>query len=346
MTPIFTILLIPFLLAMFLAVTMGGSGTSPAFSAAYGANIIRKNLIPGLFGIFVFAGAIIAGKQVALTLGKGILAPDAMTLTLTSIIFLSVALSLLIANLLGVPQSTSQSTVFAMSGPAVYLNMLNSKKLFLEIIPTWFILPIIAFILMYLIGKFVYKPLKQIVIIRFDQLSNHPVLKYIVIISSCFVAFAIGANNVANASGPIASMLVNELEIDIKGDKFILVMIISTLIIAPCFGIGSSVFGHKVVKTTGKEIIKIGPLGATIISLLTASLILSASLIRGIPTSLVQLNTAAIIALGVSKVGWNNILRDNTVRKVWIIWIIAPVFALILSLLLTFIADVLGILNY
>ncbi len=36
MAELFTGLTIPFLLAMFLAVTMGGSGTTPAFSAAYG----------------------------------------------------------------------------------------------------------------------------------------------------------------------------------------------------------------------------------------------------------------------------------------------------------------------
>jgi sulfate permease len=40
-----SILLIPFLAAMFLAINMGDSGSSPSFSAAYGANIIRKDLM-------------------------------------------------------------------------------------------------------------------------------------------------------------------------------------------------------------------------------------------------------------------------------------------------------------
>ena len=72
---------------MILAVTMGGSGTAPAFSAAYGANVIRKSLIPGLFGIMVFIGAILAGKGTATTLGKGLLNPELMSLTLVSFIF-------------------------------------------------------------------------------------------------------------------------------------------------------------------------------------------------------------------------------------------------------------------
>ena len=41
-SPLFSHLLIPFLVAMFLAVNMGGSGTSPAFSAAYGANNVAN----------------------------------------------------------------------------------------------------------------------------------------------------------------------------------------------------------------------------------------------------------------------------------------------------------------
>ena len=94
-SPLFSHLLIPFIIAMFLAITMGGSGTAPAFSAAYGANVIRKSLIPGLFGIMVFLGAIIAGKGTATTMGKGLLNPEMMSFTIVSIILFSVAISLL-----------------------------------------------------------------------------------------------------------------------------------------------------------------------------------------------------------------------------------------------------------
>ena len=64
MSPMFTPLLVPFLAAMFLAINMGGSGTAPSFAVAYGAQLIRKDRIPGIFGVFVFLGAIIAGKWV------------------------------------------------------------------------------------------------------------------------------------------------------------------------------------------------------------------------------------------------------------------------------------------
>ncbi len=342
--PVYSQLLLPFLIALFLAINMGGSGTAPSFSAAYGANLIPRSLIPGLFGIMVFAGAIIAGKGVALTIGKGILPAESMTITITSIILLSVALSLLLANLLGIPQSTSQSTIFSLSGVAVYFDVLQTDKLFLEIIPTWFILPVIAFFLTYFAGKYIYKPMKQRSKIDFEGIKRHPVLQIMVILSSLYVSFAIGANNVANASGPIASMVMNELDIVPGEGNFVVIMILSTLVIAPAFGIGSSFFGHKVVHTTGKKVVEFGPLSATAISFITASLLLAVSLVRGIPASLVQLNMGAILAIGCAKVGWREIFSRTSVHKFWIIWIVAPILSFLMSLTMTWIADRMGIL--
>lgn len=342
-SPIFDQLLIPYLAAMLLAITMGGSGTAPAFSAAYGANVIRKSLIPGLFGIMVFLGAILAGKGTATTVGKGLLNPDLMSFSIVTIILFSVAVSLLIANLAGIPQSTSQSTVLAVTAPAIYFNDLNSHKLLVEIIPTWFILPLISFFISLFFGRFIYRPLrKRGLTIPMAQNQNlKSVWSVLLILMSLFVAFAIGANNVANAAGPIASMTINELDVTSE-DNFILIMILSTLIVAPCFGIGSSIFGHKIVKNTGKEIILFGKFEATIIAFISASLLLLASLAKGVPTSLVQLNVAAIVGIGVAKLGVKNIFRKTEVKKFFAMWLIAPFIAFLLSLLLTWIADKMG----
>lgn len=343
--PVYSQLILPLVIAVFLAINMGGSGTAPSFSAAYGANLIPKSLIPGLFGIMVLIGAVLAGKNVALTLGKGILPNESMTILLTSIILLSVALSLLFANLVGVPQSTSQSTVFALSGPALYFNQLETQKLLFEIIPTWFILPFVSFGLAYIAGKYIFSPRNKRTYAEFEALKNHPGLQAMVILSSLYVAFSIGANNVANASGPIASTIINELGLDNSDQNFSVIMVLSVLLIAPAFGIGSSLMGTKVVHSTGKEIVELGPLSATLISLITASLLLSVSLIRGIPASLVQLNTGAILAIGCAKHGCKEIFSKNSVQKFWVIWIIAPVLSFALSIAMTWIADKMGLLS-
>src|SRR5690606_34093201 len=114
-----------------------------------GANVIKQTMIPGLFGIMVLAGALLAGKEVSLTLGQGLLEQSYFTPLNTSIVLFSIALSLLIANLIGVPQSTSQATVLSIAGAATALDGLNTRKLFFEIIPAWVILPAVSFVLMF-----------------------------------------------------------------------------------------------------------------------------------------------------------------------------------------------------
>ncbi len=47
-----------------------------------------------------------------------------------------------------------------------------------------------------------------------------PIYNAVLVLMSLYVAFSIGANNVANAAGPIASMTANELNI-VGDDNFV-----------------------------------------------------------------------------------------------------------------------------
>jgi len=344
-SPMFSVLLLPFLAAMFLAINMGASGTAPSFAAAYGARLLRRERIAGLFGIFVFAGALIAGKKVVVTVGRGIVPEDIMGISLTTIVLLSVALALLLANLLRVPQSTSQATVCGLVGPAAYFGVLKTEKILFEMIPMWLVLPIVSFLITLAIGKLLYGPLVRNGPSWSRRAATHPAVHCTVIASSCYVAFAIGSNNVANASGPILAMSLGQFGVPLEGGDLTLLMILATLVIAPCFAIGSSLMGSRVVGTTGREIVQFGPLGGTLIGVVTASLLLFASVSRGIPTSLVQMNTAAIMALGVVKEGWRPIMGRASVRKLVTVWIVAPLMSLGISFGVTALADRLGLLG-
>ncbi|MCT4595279.1 MAG: anion permease [Anaeromicrobium sp.] len=335
----FSVLLIPLLVAMFLGINMGGSGTAPSFSVAYGADLINIDLIPVLFGVCVLIGAIVASEEVTKTIGKGIISENVMSITVVTIILLSTSLSIMFANILKVPQSASQATVFAITGVGIYFDQLKTQRLFFEIIPTWFILPIIAFMIMYIIGKYIFEPLKCKKTINFIQISEKSLWKYIVILSSCYVAFSIGANNVANATGPITSMLLNELGFQSNTTYSLLCMILATIIVAPCFGIGSSIFGSSVLETTGKKIISVAPLGAVVISIVTGSLFLVASVTKGIPASLVQLNTGAIIGLATAKLGFKEVIKNSSVRKIFVVWIIAPIISFLLAILFLYLGS-------
>ena len=328
--------IIPLLVAVFLAVNMGGSGTAPSFSVAYGAKIIKRDYIPFLFGSFVLLGAIIAGEKVIKTIGGSVLPAENMNMAVVTIVLLASALSIFIANLLKVPQSTSQSTIFALVGCAVPLGVLDSGKLLYEMVPTWLIMPVISFVLAYGLGIIFIKAQKQLPTVGFKGAKDNHIWKYINIACSCYVAFSIGSNNVANSAGPLASLAVNELGLTDSGGTMI--MLLSIMLVAPWFGIGSALMGRGVTKTVGNEIINIGVLGATFVSVITATLLLIASTTRGIPTSLVQMNTFAVIAIGMLKEGPRSILSRLSVIKLFTVWIVAPLIAFAIAYLLTILA--------
>ncbi|MDP5043458.1 MAG: inorganic phosphate transporter, partial [Leeuwenhoekiella sp.] len=137
----------------------------------------------------------------------------------------------------------------------------------------------------------------------------------------------------ANAAAPIASLTANEIGQEAI-QNFLPIIILSVLIVAPCFAIGSSLLGHKATEKTGKGIVEVSPFYATIIAMLVASLLLTASVTKGIPTSLVQLNSAAFIALSISKNGFKETFKNKTVKRFFTVWSIAPIFAFILTYLL------------
>lgn len=334
------LLIIPLLVAVFLAINMGASGTAPSFSVASGAGLIRRDYIPFLFGSFVLLGALLAGEKVIKTIGGSVLPADKMSITVVSIVLLASALSIFIANLLKVPQSTSQSTVFALVGCSLPMGVLESGKLLYEMVPTWLIMPFISFILAYGFGYLFIKTQKKFKAFNFRQVRNNSTWKYITIACSCYVAFSIGSNNVANSAGPLASLVVNEIGLLGNGS---LIMLLSIMLVAPWFGIGSALMGRGVTKTVGHEIIEVGPLGATLISLITATLLLLASTTRGIPTSLVQMNTFAVIALGMLKESPREIISKLSVIKLFTVWIIAPIFAFGIAYILTLLAISIGI---
>jgi sulfate permease len=339
------VILIPLVIGMFLSVNMGASGIAPAFSAAYGADLLRKDLIPVLFGIFVFLGAIFGGRAVSETIGRGFLAPEHFTLTVTVVVLLSVSIALLIANLIGVPQSTSQAAVLAVVGAALYLENLMSERLLYQILPAWFIMPVAAFLSIFIFG-IAFRRFRRLQRYRhwfvFDPSDRR--IRFLVIAVSCYAAFSIGSNNVANASGILASMMVNELRLGSGNDVYTVMLIISTLICAPLFGIGGSVLGLKNIERTGKKIISFGPLGALLISLITGTLLLGAS-IAGIPASEVQLGTGAIIGLALAKSSLKETFENKSVRIILSVWVIAPLIAGGLAYGLMWVFDSAGILR-
>lgn len=307
------------IVVVFFAVNMGGSGIAPSFAAVRAAKLISYLNSVLLFSGFVFLGALVLGGRVSKTLSSGLIDHKLFTFEVALIVLGSAAMSLFMANMLKVPQSTSWVTVFSLFGAAIYFKDLNAATS-CQMVGMWLILPISAFFLTYYFFGRIYPPSQK----NFWFYEKTHIWKkrihVLALVSSCYVAFAIGANNVANAVGPlVGANLIQTFW--------------GLVLIAPLFGIGGFLIGDKTMHTIGKEIVPLGLITSTIVSFVTATLLLAASFL-GFPQSLVQLNTLAILAIGMIKHEHVLASGGKAGTKTFIVWLVAPIISGLTSFLL------------
>ncbi|OGW71332.1 MAG: hypothetical protein A2047_03685 [Omnitrophica bacterium GWA2_41_15] len=299
---------------------MGASGIAPSFAAVYGSRLVKKKNSLILFAVFVILGAVLLGKNVTLTLGKGLLPKELMSFDAVLIILGSSALSLFLANILKIPQSTSQVTVMAIVGVGLYFQQLNLTALFMKILPAWILLPLLSYILTFALYRTIYPPEHNNLHIYEKIFANEKKMRLSALIVSCYVAFAIGTNNVANAVGPLFG-------------AGILNIFSGLFLVAPLFGIGAWLLGKGPLDTAGREIVPLGLVSSTLVAFVTATLLIFASLFS-IPQSLVQLNLAAIFAISCLKNGHKYTWDKNIVKKTFFVWIITPLLSITTSYIL------------
>ena len=310
------------LMVAFFAMNMGASGVAPSFAAVYGARIIKKRKAAFLFGIFVVLGAVLLGRNVSLTLGRDLLPEGLLSFDTALVIVSSASLSLFLANILKIPQSTSQLAVGAIIGVGLYFRQIYFKTLFFRIIPLWIILPFLAYAATFLLYRTIYPPKNANLYIYEKLFAHEKKLKVTAVLVSCYVAFAVGTNNVGNAVGPLFGAGITGI-------------MPGLLLVAPVFGIGAWLMGGRNLDVLGKKIVPLGIFSSSVVSFVTGTILILASLL-GVPQSLVQLNTCSIFAVSALKNGHRSTLGMRITRRVFIVWAITPVFSMAVSYLLLF----------
>jgi sulfate permease len=222
-----------------------------------------------------------------------------------------------LANLLKIPQSTSQVTVGAIVGAGIFFRCLYLKTIFLKILPLWVILPLLAYLFTFLLYKKIYPPKHDNLHIYQKLFANHHKLRLSSLATSCYVAFAIGTNNVANAVGPLHGAGMVSINLGL-------------LLIAPLFGLGAWFMGKGTLETAGKEIVPLGIFSGTLVSFVTATLLIFASLL-GIPQSLVQLNICSIFAISSLKNGHRYTWDRHIAKKTFFVWLITPLLSVAIT---------------
>src|SRR3954469_14567361 len=133
-------------IGLFFAINIGASGAAASMGIAYGAGVINKRLALLLCSITVFFGAWLGGGEVVKTLGSGIVPSSTFTVAIALIVLASAALSLFLANIFGIPLSTSEVAVGSVIGAGVvYQSVFVGKVLWIAMF--WLFTPFAAFII-------------------------------------------------------------------------------------------------------------------------------------------------------------------------------------------------------
>ncbi len=149
------------------------------------------------------------------------------------------------------------------------------------------------------------------------------------IVTACFLAFAHGANDVANAIGPVAGVLHL-----LRGGEISAQMPVPTWLLA--FGgvgivIGLGTYGYKVIETIGRKITEITPTRGFAAEFGTATTVLVCSKL-GLPISTTLVLVGAVMGVGLAR-GFGAI-DLKVIRRIFMSWVITiPACAVLAALI-------------
>lgn len=305
------VILAAFAAAIFMGLNIGGNNAAASMGAAYGAKARTKNQAVVLIAVFSLLGAVFSGGEVIKTLGEGIVPGNTITLTAAIIAITAAGLAMFLANIIKVPISTSQAAVGAVTGIGIFYGVLDTHLLS-KIVGWWVVTPVLAFTLAYVVGKCVHPPLLIWLVDHESEEQIRKIISILLTVSGCYVAYSAGANNAANAVGPLV------------GAGF-MSPTTGAIVGGLAIGAGAMLLGSRILDTVGNNITELCVIRAIFVEIIAAVIVHAASIL-GIPISLGEIVTAAIIGIGCANQGIVA-TKSDTVKKIVVMWFVSPLFA-------------------
>ncbi|MGP0630756.1 inorganic phosphate transporter [Nitrospina sp. 32_T5] len=160
------------------------------------------------------------------------------------------------------------------------------------------------------------------------QTTEH-IFKFLQIITAFYVAFAHGANDVANAVGPLAAVvsILNDGEIQMKVEMPIWILAMGGTGIV----FGLLIWGARVMETVGKRITEITPSRGFSAEFGAATVVLVCSKM-GLPISTTHTLVGSVIGVGLAR-GLAS-LNLNIVKQIVVSWFATVPFTAVLAMML------------
>ena len=273
---------------------------------------------------FNFIAFLVFSLKVATTIGKGVVNPDVLNLTVIA----SALLAAIIWNLLtwwwGLPSSSSHTLVGGLVGAAVISSGFGAVIVsgIVKIVLFIVIAPVIGMLMSFIIST--------IVLNIFKKFSPQRVDKYfrtLQVVSASAFSLGHGGNDAQKSMGIIWVALIVTNQVT-KTDPIALWIVLS------CHGaiaLGTMFGGWRIVKTMGQKITKLKPFEGFCAESAGALTLFGATEL-GIPVSTTHTITGAIMGAGARR--GLSAVRWGVTRKIFWAWILTiPISALLSSII-------------
>jgi inorganic phosphate transporter, PiT family len=269
---------------------------------------------------FNFLAFFLFSHKVATTIGKGVVNPDVINLTVIGGALLAAITWNLLTWWLGLPSSSSHTLVGGLVGSAV-ANSGFGAVIFsglIKIVAFIFIAPLLGMVIAYIISTIVLQIFKKFSPQRVDR-----IFRKVQLVTASAFSLGHGGNDAQKSMGIIwiALIVTNHASKNEPIALWIAICCYSAIAVGTMFG------GWRIVKTMGQKITKLRPFEG-VCAETAGSLTLFGATELGIPVSTTHTITGAIMGVGARK-GLSGV-RWGVTRKIFWAWIFTiPVSALI-----------------
>ena len=326
------------LAGLYMAWNIGANDLANAMGTSVGSGVLSIKQVIIIAAVFEFAGAVFFGQRVASTIAKGIVPIDTIKLIDPHLVVVGMLAAILaagfwitFATFYNIPVSTSHSIVGAVLGfglVAAFNGVIGLADInwpvLAKIVASWLISPILGAMIAY----FIFSLIRHFLLQRAD--NPYDIEKKFVtlqILTACYIAFAHGSNDVANAIGPLSAALST---LGLTSD------IIPTWILAVGgvgMIIGLATWGYRVIETIGTKITDLTPTRGFAAQFATATVVVMHSY-SSLPISTTHTLVGSVIGVGLA--GGLAAVDLSVIGKIISSWIITvPVAALTAALIFT-----------
>jgi inorganic phosphate transporter, PiT family len=280
--------------ALFFDFTNGFHDTANAIATSVSTRALSPRVAVLVAAVLNFAGAFVSLK-VAATIAKGIVDPEAVTLSVILAGLVGAITWNLVTWFLGLPSSSSHALIGGIAGAAIAFDgwqVIEWQGVWDKVVKPGIESPILGFLIALALMLVI-----MWVIRRRSPSRVNRVFRRAQIVSGSFVAFTHGTNDAQKTMGVIALALISTGHMSSEGFDLPTWVIVSS---ATAMALGTYAGGWRIIKTMGTRIAKIDPPQGFAAQTACAGILWTTAHL-GFPVSTTQTITGSVMGAGASR---------------------------------------------